>query len=1138
MCGIFALFDPNLSPEDLERLCRERTALLAHRGPDDVGCQVGAGFALGHARLSIVDPSGGHQPLVDSQTGNALVVNGEIYNHLSLRDLARKDRAARGASAPAYATHSDSESILPLYADRGVEVASLLDGMFAFCVATPDGAGILAGRDPCGIKPLYRGWSRDGRVLFASELKCIVGVCDEAEEFPAGHYWTPATGYVRYFRPAWLEAHLNPAVPLALPKGGMGRVRGLLRAAVEKRLMSDVGFGLLLSGGLDSAIVCKLMSELTDMSRIKSFTVGMANSPDIMAARAIAKRFGTQHHEYIFTPDEAFSAVPKVVYHLETYEPELIRSSIPNYFLAKLAGSHTKCVITGEGADELFAGYLYFRECPSPELMHRETLRIWDHLHSVNLQRSDRMGMAHGLEARVPFLDVDMLAEAYGEVDPALKMHDPANGRMEKWALRALFDGEIPHEILWRTKAMQCEGVGMDWVAILQAKCAAEVSDEAFVRAAERFPLNTPQSKEEFYYRELFTRHFEGMDKFVHVWSGGCRAGGAPWQNEHYTRAGLKDPMQLRHGLMEGSGVTTEAGTGRKIVAPDPSDDRSGLTIPAAPVAPGLDIASSDAPLGALAEALVAGGDSRLVLNQGVNKYFCPPKPQERAVVRGSCTSSPPTSEGYRAAAAVHARLEGLGAARMAAAFAAEMDAVREVLAEALALPAGTAIVLAASGTDAEYIPLAIARELFPDSSGVVSVLAAAAEVGSGCSQACAGEYFDPDTPFGSAARSKGAPVEGLEEVELISVPARASDGAVVDVAPVLRKRVFSASRDAVGGNDDRAWVVRRVVGTKTGFSTSVAETDVLPPKSLTVVDACQLRVTREEIQSFLSQESVVLITGSKFMQGAAFSGAALIPESIVARLKAGASTAPPLPPGLGDFFSKYEVPSDLAHWRAQLHDGRNAGLLLRWHTALPLMKRVFDMDVARRADLERRWTQYVCSAVRSSPNLDVLCTDMGIVSIKCARAGAKDSFYGHAELQMVHKWMAVDMSAHGGRRGQGVRAAGEDAPVTFPTPRPALSGAYHCAAAGTVVFIGQPVKITKVRQRLPAAPPLARPGPAPALARARRSEASAPFPTPGHVRPAPRPRRGAPRPDGGGRVRPRHGRRRRVQALLGGGVL
>lgn len=574
MCGIFALFDASLTKAELQALTEKLTALLKHRGPDEVGCHVGAGFGLGHARLSIMDPSHGHQPLLHSPTGNALVHNGEIYNHEQLRKRAVDEAAQLGEPAPEFHTHSDSESVLPLFARHGPEVASMLDGMFAVVLAQPDGT-IFAARDPCGIKPLYRGWSASGRVLFASELKCLVGQCESAEEFPAGHYWTRATGYVRYFSPSWLSPALDsPSADavvasdstLSLPSGGPERLRSLLSAAVKKRLMSDVGFGLLLSGGLDSAVVCKLMSELVDMSTIKSFTVGMANSPDIMAAREIAKQFGTDHREYIFTAEEAFAALPTVVYHLETYEPELIRSSIPNYFLAKLAGSHTKVVLTGEGADELFAGYLYFRDCPSREAMQSETLRIWDALHNVNLQRSDRMSMAHSLEARVPFLDVEVMQEAFGHIDPSHKMH--SDERIEKHVVRALFEGELPHEVLWRTKAMQCEGVGTDWVSILQGMCAQAVSDDEFAAAAERYPINPPHSKEEYYYRALFEKNFHGMDQFIHTWPGGCRAGGAPWKSAAYTRAGLADTTQLKHGLMEGVEIVTEAGTGKKIATP------------------------------------------------------------------------------------------------------------------------------------------------------------------------------------------------------------------------------------------------------------------------------------------------------------------------------------------------------------------------------------------------------------------------------------------------------------------------------------------------------------------------------------------------------------------------------------------
>ena len=391
-----------------------------------------------------MDPEAGKQPLVSQATGAAVVHNGEIYNHAALREEWAAVRTAAGKAPFSFTTGSDSEVVLPLFEDLSpAELAAKLDGMFGVVAASADGKDFVAVRDPVGIKPLYRGWSRDGgRVIFASELKCLVGVVEHAELVPPGHVWTRERGYERYFDPEWLAPLSRPdAPPPPLGTRGTDRVRSILKAAVQKRLMSDVGYGLLLSGGLDSAIVAKLMSELTDMSTIKSFTVGMANSPDIMAARAIADVFGTEHHEYIFTPEEAFSILPKVVEHLETYEPELIRSSIPNYFLAKLAGSHTKVVLTGEGSDELFAGYLYFRDAPDKEALHKETLRIFDHLASVNLQRSDRMGMAHGLEARVPFLDVDMLRELYAEVRPARGRARPRHVRFTLPLSRPLSGG-------------------------------------------------------------------------------------------------------------------------------------------------------------------------------------------------------------------------------------------------------------------------------------------------------------------------------------------------------------------------------------------------------------------------------------------------------------------------------------------------------------------------------------------------------------------------------------------------------------------------------------------------------------------------------------------------------------------------
>lgn len=326
-------------------------------------------------------------------------------------------------------------------------------------------------------------------------------------------------------------------------------MREVLTQAVREQMMSDVPIGLLLSGGLDSAVISTIIKPMLEETKQQfiTFTVGQEGSPDITAARMMSEHLGTDHHEYLFTSEEACSIIPDVVYHLETYEPELIRSAIPNYFLARLASKYVKVVLTGEGSDELFAGYLYFRDAPNSTAIHKELRRIFHHLHNVNCQRADRMTMAHGLEARVPFLDPNVI-DAVMQVDPELKRIEGEN-KPEKHALRALFDGEIPDPVLWRTKAMQCEGVGLNWVDDLQAFCAAHVTDEEFDKATTLYKINPPQSKEEMYYRKIFESHYQNMDKFVHVWDGGCRAGGAAWQNQAYTRFGLKDVAQLAKGI-------------------------------------------------------------------------------------------------------------------------------------------------------------------------------------------------------------------------------------------------------------------------------------------------------------------------------------------------------------------------------------------------------------------------------------------------------------------------------------------------------------------------------------------------------------------------------------------------------------
>jgi asparagine synthase (glutamine-hydrolysing) len=534
MCSILACYDPDGALADgREELMRLLSARMRTRGPDGSGYYGNERFGLAHERLAIMDPEGGKQPIVYEAEKYSVCANGEIYNFRALQ---------KKYGLTAAQTGSDSEVLLQLYRHMGVDFVKDLNGIFGFVCVGDDGKNMMAARDHCGIKPLYMGTGVGGAVWFASELKAIHDQCTSIEEFPAGHYWTPETGFVKYYAPEWDTDDF-------VGTDDTSNVRAALTQAVRDQMMSDVPIGLLLSGGLDSAVIASIIKPMLEETNQEfiTFTIGQEGSPDVMAARVMAEDLGTTHHEYLFTSEEACAVIPDVIYHLETYEPELIRSAIPNYFLARLAAQHVKVVLTGEGSDELFAGYLYFRDAPDGAAIHKELRRIFHHLHNVNCQRADRMTMAHGLEARVPFLDPSVI-NAVMRVDPELKRID-GEEKPEKHALRALFEGEIPAPVLWRTKAMQCEGVGLNWVETLQQFCEAQVSDADFAAAAEKYKINPPQSKEETYYRQLFDSKFNNMDKFVHVWQGGCRAGGAPWQNEQYTRAGLKSVGQLAKGL-------------------------------------------------------------------------------------------------------------------------------------------------------------------------------------------------------------------------------------------------------------------------------------------------------------------------------------------------------------------------------------------------------------------------------------------------------------------------------------------------------------------------------------------------------------------------------------------------------------
>lgn len=500
MCGLAVRLNPGAALNVGRGVCLVSTAVdrLSHRGPDGYGIRAAGHAVLGHRRLSIVDVAGGGQPLLSEDGRITLVCNGEIYNHQRLR--------ARLEARHLFSTHSDSEVIVHLYEEQGARCVATLDGMFAFVLT--DGAEVLAARDPLGIKPLYMGRASDGGLWFASEIKALLDTCDQIEEFPPGHLFTFAGGLQRWFQPPWEQP--RPPVPFDPPALADG-----LRRAVEKRMMSDVPFGVLLSGGLDSSLIAAVMRPLVD--ELHSFSVGVEGAPDLHAARHVARFLGTQHHEYVYTPAEAVDALDTVIEHLESYDPALIRSAIPNYFVSRLAADHVKMVLNGEGADEIFAGYEHFATIDDPDALQRESLRLLSGLHNLNLQRVDRMTMAHGLEGRVPFLDVE-LVDGVTAIDPRLKLH--RRNLPEKWPLRMAFADALPSAILWREKQEFAEGCGSEWM--VKHHCDAVVSDAEFTAAPRRFPVDTPTTKEAYHYRRLFEDRFPGESsrRTVGRWRG------------------------------------------------------------------------------------------------------------------------------------------------------------------------------------------------------------------------------------------------------------------------------------------------------------------------------------------------------------------------------------------------------------------------------------------------------------------------------------------------------------------------------------------------------------------------------------------------------------------------------------------
>ena len=494
MCGILAIIGKGKDEEVVKQLSKR----MSHRGPDESDTHITEnGHILSHERLSIIDLHSGKQPIQGSSTA-WMIHNGEIYNHQELRQGILKDHTFR--------TKSDSEVIVHLYEKFGYDFVDMLDGDFAFVVI--DGDDYIAGRDPLGVKPLYYGMDERGRMYFASEMKPIADQCKTFSTFPPGHYYTPSTGFVKYYKPEYEDfTKADKELDLSL-------IREKLTEATRKRLMSDVPIGVLLSGGLDSSLTSSIAARLLKEKgkELHSFSIGLdADAPDAKAARKVAEFLGTKHHEVHFTIEQGIDILDKLIWHLETYDVTSVRASTPMYFLSKaITDLGVKVVLSGEGADEIFGGYLYFRNAPSTIDFQKETIERVQKLFTADLLRADKSTMAHGLEARVPFLDKAFL-EAAMLIKGEEKQPKTYDG-VEKYILRKAFDTPedpyLPTEVLWRQKEQFSDGVGYSWIDTLIDFCSSQVTDEQMDSAAELFPYNTPATKEAYYYRTIFHKYY------------------------------------------------------------------------------------------------------------------------------------------------------------------------------------------------------------------------------------------------------------------------------------------------------------------------------------------------------------------------------------------------------------------------------------------------------------------------------------------------------------------------------------------------------------------------------------------------------------------------------------------------------
>ena len=514
MCGIAAILGISEPTPQLRQQALLMSKKIRHRGPDWSGIYTGGSAILAHERLSIVDPESGRQPLFSPDGKQVLAVNGEIYNHQDLR--------RRFAGRYQFQTGSDCEVVLALYGSIAHDLSHRqicrmleeLNGIFAFVLYDEARDEFLIARDPIGVIPLYIGYDSDGKVLVASELKALEGQCERYEPFLPGHYyWSREPGMRRYYQRDWMDYQA-----VKDNEASAADIRAGLADAVRRQLMSDVPYGVLLSGGLDSSVISAIACRYSEMRiedesrtkaywpRLHSFAVGLKGAPDLAKARLVADHIGTVHHEINYTIEEGLDAIRDVIYYIETYDVTTVRASTPMYLLARVIKSMgIKMVLSGEGADEIFGGYLYFHKAPSAEAFHEETVRKLSKLHQYDCLRANKSLSAWGVEGRVPFLDKEFLDIAM-RTNPAAKM---CQGKtVEKRIVREAFADMLPQEVAWRQKEQFSDGVGYSWIDTLKAVTSAAVSDEQMAHAAERFPVNPPRNKEEYYYRSIFAEHF------------------------------------------------------------------------------------------------------------------------------------------------------------------------------------------------------------------------------------------------------------------------------------------------------------------------------------------------------------------------------------------------------------------------------------------------------------------------------------------------------------------------------------------------------------------------------------------------------------------------------------------------------